>query len=210
MVTGRLSVTGADGPMMADLVADRLRAPRGRRADVQNPNAFEFVFVEIRSRARLSGRPTPRRARARPAPTLAAVFAWTGLRAWVMSLRLFLRCPRGPTTVAPERGVPLALADLCGSARCRARDAAFGGGPIPLGGYRATVPRRVRALQLHAGADHARLVFLAYGAHGVIGGLVALLAMLLHVGPRALIARHWAALRHRAWAVASNASSSCP
>jgi quercetin dioxygenase-like cupin family protein len=53
MTTGRLSVTGADGPVIADLVAGRSYArPAGVEHDVQNANAFEFVFVEIEIKGR--------------------------------------------------------------------------------------------------------------------------------------------------------------
>ncbi len=58
--------------------------------------------------------------------------------------------------------------------------------------------------QLTPGPNMLVVVFVGYGAHGVIGGLVALLAMFLPTSVlAALIARHWAALRHRAWAVAT-------
>ncbi|MND08624.1 hypothetical protein D3C83_313780 [compost metagenome] len=48
MTTGRLAVTGAGGPVMADLVTGRSYSrAAGVEHDVQNANAFEFVFVEI-------------------------------------------------------------------------------------------------------------------------------------------------------------------
>ena len=48
MTTGRLAVTGAGGPVMADLVTGRSYSrAAGVEHDVQNANAFEFVFIEI-------------------------------------------------------------------------------------------------------------------------------------------------------------------
>lgn len=48
MTTGRLAITGAGGPVMADLVTGRSYSrAAGVEHDVQNPNTFEFVFVEI-------------------------------------------------------------------------------------------------------------------------------------------------------------------
>ena len=49
MTTGRLAIAGADGAIqMAELVAGRSYArPAGVEHDVQNANAFEFVFVEV-------------------------------------------------------------------------------------------------------------------------------------------------------------------
>ena len=48
MTTGRLAVTGAGGPVMADLVTGRSYSrAAGVEHDVQNANTFEFVFVEI-------------------------------------------------------------------------------------------------------------------------------------------------------------------
>ena len=56
--------------------------------------------------------------------------------------------------------------------------------------------------QLTPGPTMLVVVFVGYGAHGVIGSLVALAAMFLPVSVfAALIAGHWAALRHRPWAV---------
>ena len=47
------------------------------------------------------------------------------------------------------------------------------------------------------------VVFVGYGAHGIIGSLVALVAMFLPVSVfAAVIAGHWASLRHRPWAIA--------
>jgi chromate transporter len=46
------------------------------------------------------------------------------------------------------------------------------------------------------------VVFVGYGAHGVIGSLVALVAMFLPVSVfAAVVAGHWASLRHRPWAI---------
>ena len=48
MTTGRLTVTGADGPVTAELVAGRsYTRAAGVEHDVKNANAFEFVFVEV-------------------------------------------------------------------------------------------------------------------------------------------------------------------
>ncbi len=48
MSTGRLTITGADGEVAADLVAGRSYArPAGVEHDVRNANPFEFVFVEV-------------------------------------------------------------------------------------------------------------------------------------------------------------------
>jgi quercetin dioxygenase-like cupin family protein len=48
LTTGRLAITGADGHTTADLVAGRSYArTAGVEHDVSNPNAHEFVFVEI-------------------------------------------------------------------------------------------------------------------------------------------------------------------
>jgi beta-alanine degradation protein BauB len=48
MTTGRLAITGAGGATTADLVAGRAYArPPGVEHDVQNANAFEFVFIEV-------------------------------------------------------------------------------------------------------------------------------------------------------------------
>jgi chromate transporter len=56
--------------------------------------------------------------------------------------------------------------------------------------------------QLTPGPSMLVVVFVGYGAHGVIGGLVALAAMFLPASVfAALIARHWASLRHRPWAI---------
>ena len=57
--------------------------------------------------------------------------------------------------------------------------------------------------QLTPGPNMLVVVFVGYGAHGVIGGLVALAAMFLPASVlAALIARHWASLRQRPWATA--------
>ena len=57
--------------------------------------------------------------------------------------------------------------------------------------------------QLTPGPNMLVVVFVGYGAHGAIGGLVALASMFLPASLlAALIARHWAALRHLPWAVA--------
>jgi chromate transporter len=56
--------------------------------------------------------------------------------------------------------------------------------------------------QLTPGPTMLVVVFVGYGAHGVIGSLVALVAMFVPVSVfAALIARHWASLRHRPWAI---------
>ena len=56
--------------------------------------------------------------------------------------------------------------------------------------------------QLTPGPSMLVVVFVGYGAHGVIGGLVALAAMFLPASVfAALIARHWVSLRHRSWAI---------
>ena len=56
--------------------------------------------------------------------------------------------------------------------------------------------------QLTPGPTMLVVVFVGYGAHGVVGGLVALAAMFLPASVlTAVIARHWAALRHRPWAI---------
>ena len=48
MTTGRLVITGPDGLTTADLVAGRSYArPAAVEHDVENANAFEFVFIEI-------------------------------------------------------------------------------------------------------------------------------------------------------------------
>jgi beta-alanine degradation protein BauB len=48
MTTGRLLVTGAGGPVEAELVTGRsYTRGAGVEHDVQNANAFEFVFVEV-------------------------------------------------------------------------------------------------------------------------------------------------------------------
>ena len=52
MTTGRLAITGPDGPATAELVAGRSYArAAGVEHDVTNANAFEFVFVEIEIKA---------------------------------------------------------------------------------------------------------------------------------------------------------------
>jgi Chromate transporter len=57
--------------------------------------------------------------------------------------------------------------------------------------------------QLTPGPSMLVVVFVGYGAHGVIGGLVALAAMFLPASVlAALSARHWASLRHHPWAIA--------
>ena len=56
--------------------------------------------------------------------------------------------------------------------------------------------------QLTPGPTMLVVVFVGYGAHGVIGGLVALAAMFLPVSVFAsVIAGQWALLRHRPWAI---------
>lgn len=56
--------------------------------------------------------------------------------------------------------------------------------------------------QLTPGPNMLVVVFVGYGAHGLVGGAVALLAMFLPASLfAALIARHWAQLRHHPWAV---------
>ncbi len=56
--------------------------------------------------------------------------------------------------------------------------------------------------QLTPGPSMLVVVFVGYGAHGVLGGLVALAAMFLPASVfAAVIARHWASLRHRPWAL---------
>jgi len=48
LTTGRLAVTGRDGPTTADIVAGQSYArPAGVEHDVENTNSFEFVFIEI-------------------------------------------------------------------------------------------------------------------------------------------------------------------
>ena len=48
MTTGRLAITGPDGPSTGELVTGQAYArPAGVELDVRNANAFEFVFVEI-------------------------------------------------------------------------------------------------------------------------------------------------------------------
>ena len=48
MTTGRLAITGGDGSTTAELITGRSYArAAGVEHDVANPNAFEFVFVEI-------------------------------------------------------------------------------------------------------------------------------------------------------------------
>ena len=56
--------------------------------------------------------------------------------------------------------------------------------------------------QLTPGPNMLVVVFVGYGAHGLIGGAVALLAMFLPASLlAAVIARHWALLRHHPWAI---------
>jgi chromate transporter len=56
--------------------------------------------------------------------------------------------------------------------------------------------------QLTPGPTMLVVVFVGYGAHGVIGGLVALVAMFLPVSVfAAVIAGHWVSLRQRPWAI---------
>jgi chromate transporter len=56
--------------------------------------------------------------------------------------------------------------------------------------------------QLTPGPSMLVVVFVGYGAHGVLGGLVALAAMFLPASVfAAVIARHWASLRDRPWAI---------
>lgn len=58
--------------------------------------------------------------------------------------------------------------------------------------------------QLTPGPNMLVVVFVGYGAHGIGGGLLALAAMFLPTSLlAALVARHWAALRHRRWAIAA-------
>ena len=58
--------------------------------------------------------------------------------------------------------------------------------------------------QLTPGPNMLVAVFVGYGAHGLVGGLVALAAMFLPASVlAALIARHWALLRHRPWALSA-------
>jgi beta-alanine degradation protein BauB len=48
LTTGRLAITGPDGPTTADIVAGQSYArPAGVEHDVENANSFEFVFIEI-------------------------------------------------------------------------------------------------------------------------------------------------------------------
>jgi len=48
MTTGQLAITGPGGQSRADLVAGRsYTRAAGVEHDVRNPNAFEFVFVEV-------------------------------------------------------------------------------------------------------------------------------------------------------------------
>jgi quercetin dioxygenase-like cupin family protein len=48
MTTGRLAITGPAGASTGELVTGQAYArPAGVEHDVQNANAFEFVFVEI-------------------------------------------------------------------------------------------------------------------------------------------------------------------
>ena len=49
LTTGRLAITAPDGAVsMADLVTGRsYHRAAGVEHDVKNPNAFEFVFVEV-------------------------------------------------------------------------------------------------------------------------------------------------------------------
>jgi len=56
--------------------------------------------------------------------------------------------------------------------------------------------------QLTPGPTMLVVVFVGYGAHGVIGGLVALVAMFLPVSVFAAVsAGHWVSLRQRPWAI---------
>jgi quercetin dioxygenase-like cupin family protein len=53
MTTGRLAITGPDGPSSAELVTGQsYTRPAGVEHDVRNANAFEFAFVEIELKAR--------------------------------------------------------------------------------------------------------------------------------------------------------------
>jgi len=48
MTSGRLTITGADGVLTAELRTGQAYArPAGVEHDVKNANSFEFVFVEI-------------------------------------------------------------------------------------------------------------------------------------------------------------------
>ena len=58
--------------------------------------------------------------------------------------------------------------------------------------------------QLTPGPNMLVVVFVGYGAHGLVGALVAMAAMFLPASViSALIARHWGRLRHRPWARAA-------
>ena len=53
MTTGQLAIKGRDGVTTAELVAGRSYArPEGVEHEVRNPNAYEFVFVEIEIKQR--------------------------------------------------------------------------------------------------------------------------------------------------------------
>ena len=53
MTTGRLALVGPGGETTADLVAGRSYArAEGVEHDVENANAFEFVFIEIEIKRR--------------------------------------------------------------------------------------------------------------------------------------------------------------
>ena len=53
MTTGQLAIKGRDGETTAELVAGRSYArPEGVEHEVRNPNAYEFVFVEIEIKPR--------------------------------------------------------------------------------------------------------------------------------------------------------------
>ncbi len=53
MTTGQLAIKGRDGATTAELVAGRSYArPEGVEHEVRNPNAYEFVFVEIEIKPR--------------------------------------------------------------------------------------------------------------------------------------------------------------
>ena len=52
ITTGPLSMTGPDGPGRASLTTgEPYFRPAGVEHDVQNPNPFEFVFVEVEVRS---------------------------------------------------------------------------------------------------------------------------------------------------------------
>jgi quercetin dioxygenase-like cupin family protein len=53
LTTGPLAMTGPHGSTVADLVmGEPYHRPAGVEHDVQNPNAFEFVFIDIEIKGR--------------------------------------------------------------------------------------------------------------------------------------------------------------